>query len=77
MGEVERFSERFGFAPTDREITIYHDAPRELRDATLAIAYQAGLRPSRLRDLICTVLRRRPDRDNWSDGNIECEKTID
>lgn len=73
MTDVERFSERFGFAPTDREITIYRDAPQELRDATLVIAYEAGMRPSRLRELICRTLRTRRDSQNWSEGNVEWE----
>ncbi|HXL80644.1 MAG TPA: hypothetical protein VN951_07180 [Pyrinomonadaceae bacterium] len=74
MGEAEKFSERFGFAPRDREITIYRDAPQELRDATLAIAYEAGLSPNRLRELICGALRKRPDTsNNWSDGNVRWE----
>jgi hypothetical protein len=73
MSELERFSERYGFAPTDREITIYHAAPQALRDATLAIANEAGLHPAVVRQLVCGVLRTRPDSQNFSPGNIECE----
>lgn len=73
MSGDKKFSERFGFAPAEREITIQNDAPPELRDATLVIASEAGLRPHTLRELICNALRTRPDPQNWSAGNVEAE----
>lgn len=73
MNDTQRFSERFGFAPAEKAITIQHEAPPELRDATLAIAYEAGFGASSLRNLICRALRKRPDPNNWSTGNVEFE----
>ena len=67
MSERRRFSERFGYAPEDVEIRVQHDAPRELREALPVIAYECGLSPLPLRQLICQVLRTRPDPNNWSE----------
>jgi hypothetical protein len=77
MSEARRFSERFGYAPEDAEITVQHDAPSELRGAVPVIAYESGLSPAPLRLLICRVLRTRPDQSNWSEypniaGEVEC-----
>jgi hypothetical protein len=66
MSERKRFSERHGYAP-ETEITVRYDAPHELRGVMLDIAYEAGLSPSPMRDLVCRVLRTRPDPNNWSE----------
>jgi hypothetical protein len=63
----ERFSDRLGYAPGEVEITVRHDAPYELRGIMLEIARDVGLRPSTLRDIVCRVLRKRPDPSNWSE----------
>lgn len=74
MNGIQKFSERHGFVPTENEITIQHDAPDELRNAIIQIAYEAGFSPSPLRTLICRILRKRPDPNNWSEyPNIEWE----
>jgi len=50
----------------DPEISIREDAPEELRGVVIDIAYEAGLDPHDMRSLVCRVLRRREDPDNWS-----------
>lgn len=68
MNERTKFSERYGYASTDAEIIVQHDdAPYELRGIILDIAYEQGLSPSPMRDLICRKLRKRPDPNNWSE----------
>ena len=70
----QRFSKRHGHSIQEREITIREDAPRELREYVLATAYAKGLSPSPLRSLLCRVLRKLPDRFNWSEyPNIASE----
>lgn len=67
------FSERFGFAPPDAEITT-RDAPEELRAAVVDVAYEAGITPRALRALVCKVLFVAPDSHNWSEyPNIDDE----
>jgi hypothetical protein len=77
----ERFSHRFGHQPGEHEITVHEDAPEEVRGAILKIAEgDLGLGPSYLRNVLCTVLRKLPDRSNWSDyPNIwnECQYLIE
>lgn len=67
------FSDRFGFHAPDAEIVVREDAPDVVRDAVLMLGYAAGLGPGSMRDIICEVLLRRPDLNNWSAGNIESE----
>jgi len=70
----EIFSKRHGFSNSVvTEIRIRNDAPYELRGALIQIAYECGFRPKTLRELFCRILRKRPDRDNWSDPNIDNE----
>src|SRR5262249_40260197 len=62
------FSKRHGYVPQDREITIRHEAPAELRAAVLQIAVEdAELTPSTLRQIVCGVLRGFPNKYNWYD----------
>jgi hypothetical protein len=63
----QNFSDRYGFKPAEPEITIREDAPDDLRFAVAQIAVNAGMRPSQIRDVVCTVLFVAPDRNNWSD----------
>lgn len=76
----EQFSRRFGHGLEERDITIREDAPDEVRGAILKIAEgELGLRPGRLRSVLCTVLRKLPDPGNWSDyPNVwdECQYLI-
>lgn len=67
------FSKRFGFRGPDAEISIRQDAPNEVRDAVTMLGYAFDLGPGGMRELICEVLLKRPNTDNWSPGNIENE----
>lgn len=71
---MDRFSSRHGYERPDADITIRHEAPPELREAIITIAYQCQLKPSDLRGLLCAILYRAPDRGNWSEfPNIDGE----
>ena len=71
----EPFSRRHGFRrTTDVEISVRHDAPYELRGVLVELAYSCGFRPKSLRSLVCRVLLKRPDLNNWSEyPNIDYE----
>ena len=61
-----RFSTRHGYDNAAPEISVREDAPRELRSVVVDIAYEAGLTPGQLREVVCRVLRVESDSDNWS-----------
>jgi hypothetical protein len=63
----ERFSQRRGIRPSITEITIRDEAPRELREAVLQIAREAGCGPSGQRSILTRILRVLPDSNNWSE----------
>jgi hypothetical protein len=67
MAQREAFSERHGFRPNDAPITIRTDAPEDLRGVVVDIAYESGYSPSPLRTLVCRVLRKRADPNNWTE----------
>ena len=67
MDTEQRFSDRHGYAPQDAEIIVRQNAPFDLRGIVLNIARDAGLSPSPLREIVCGVLRKRPDPANWSE----------
>lgn len=70
----EPFSKRYGYHESHQtEITIRQDAPYELRGVVVQLAYDCGFQPTDLRALICRVLRKRPDQNNWSNPNIDSE----
>jgi hypothetical protein len=74
MATRERFSERHGFKAAEPDITVRDDAPEELRGIVVEVAYEFHLQPSALRTLVCRVLRKRPDHNNWSERpNIDYE----
>lgn len=65
---AQRFSKRMGFdSVTGAEITVRQDAPPGVRDFLLIVAYEAGLMPSIVRQLVCRILRVAPDSGNWSE----------
>ena len=67
-GDIRKsFSKRHGYVSAAREITIRHEAPPDFRGAVLLIAKDVGLGPSRLREIICQVLKKLPDQNNWSE----------
>lgn len=67
------FSERFGYRGPEVEITIREDAPEVVRDGILMLGYDAGFDPDGMRELLCNVLLKRPDSNNWSPGNVRNE----
>jgi len=70
----KRFSKRFGRSIQDKEIRIREDAPQELREFIVQTIYDYKYLPSFLRRVICRVLRRTPNANNWSEcPNIEEE----
>lgn len=71
----EPFSSRHGFHQTSNiEISVRHDAPYELRGVLVELAYSCGFGPKSLRSLVCRVLLKRPDPNNWSEyPNIDYE----
>jgi len=71
----ETFSRRHGFRrTTEAEISVRHDAPYDFRGALVELAYSCGVRPKLLRSLVCSVLLKRPDPNNWSEyPNIDYE----
>lgn len=71
----EPFSKRHGFRRTnDVEIYVRHDAPYELRGVLVGLAYSCGFGPNSLRSLVCRVLLKRPDPNNWAEyPNIDYE----
>jgi len=75
MNEESRFSTRNRFREiNEAEITVRHDAPYELRGVVINLAYECGFRPKSIRTLICRVLYKRADTNNWSEyPNIDDE----
>ncbi len=67
MPSGELFSKRNRCAGTGKEITVREDAPEGLRFAVLETARELDWGPSSLRDVVCRVLRVRPDPSNWSE----------
>ncbi len=61
------FSKRQGYS-TKVEITIWEDAPEAVRSCILLSAKDiCELSPSTLREIVCRVLRKRPNPSNWSE----------
>jgi hypothetical protein len=75
MAGKEKFSERFGLSSVkEKEITIREDAPEGLRAFIPMAFYELNKNPSDLREIICRILRKPPDRNNWSEfANIDSE----
>lgn len=68
------FSDRYGYQAPDAEITIREDAPDILRVGLVQLAYGAEIGGKALRELICTVLLKRPDHaHNWGVENVARE----
>lgn len=67
------FSERFGYRGPVVEITVREDAPEVVRDGIVMLGYDCGLGPKGMREIVCGAFLKRPDPNNWSDGNVEAE----
>jgi hypothetical protein len=64
MGDF--FSRRHGHR-VRREITIREGAPPEFREALIVTLHDLGLTYTQIRAIVCPVLRRLPDPNNWSE----------
>ncbi len=64
MGDL--FSRRHGHR-VRREITVREDAPAELREGIVAILNDLGLTYTQIRAIICPVLHKVPNPNNWSE----------
>jgi len=74
MKEEPLFSQRHGLESAYAPITVRYDAPLWLRNIIIRIAYDSGLNPSALRELLCNLLLETPNSNNWSDfPNIDNE----
>ncbi len=62
----DSFSRRHQYSEP-KEITVREDAPEPLRVTVLETMIELGWAPSDLRDVVCRVLRVRPDPGNWSE----------
>jgi AbiJ N-terminal domain 4 len=60
------FSKRHNYRGPAPDITIREDAPESLRFTMLEAARAVDWGPSSLRDVVCRILRVRPDPGNWS-----------
>jgi hypothetical protein len=71
---MSTFSKRHGFEQPDAPITIRGEAPDWLRSVIVQLAYDAGLSPSTLREILCEFLLESPNSSNWSEfPNIDNE----
>lgn len=71
---MSTFSQRHGFEQPDAPITIRSEAPDWLRSIVVRLAYDAGLDPSALREMLCELLLESPDPSNWSEfPNVDNE----
>ena len=72
---TERFSKRHGYHQAhEAEISVRQNASHELRGIVVQLAYEYGFQPNILRNLVCRILRKRPNQDNWSEyPNIDDE----
>ena len=67
MARIDSFSRRNRYRGAAKEITTREDAPEGLRVTVLESSRELGYGPSLLREVICGVLRVRPDSYNWSE----------
>lgn len=71
---MSTFSQRHGFDQPAAPITIRSEAPAWLRSVIIQFAYDAGQRPSDLREMLCRLLLESPDPSNWSEfPNVDNE----
>jgi hypothetical protein len=60
------FSKRFGYQIPSPGQLIREDVPEVVRGGLLAILFHSGLDPRELREIVCKVVRKRPDPGNLS-----------
>ncbi len=66
----KHFSARYGYRPTSTPITVREDAPTSLREAIVLLAMDSNMAPKELREVVCKVLLKRHDDNDWSYGRI-------
>lgn len=72
-----RFSERNGFAQVHAApIVARLEASDELRAVIVNTALECRVKPDRLREMLCRLLQKRPDPQNWSESNVERESRM-
>jgi hypothetical protein len=76
MADDQAFSKRHGFSGAEAEITIREDAPESLRYWVQRAAARVGMSPQSMRAIVCDMLRRPPDRNNWSDDPVNLEVEV-
>ncbi len=76
---MKRFSDRFELQSEHPEITIRHEAPIELRGVFLDLILELGLNAYDVRTICCRVLRKRANKDIWSESNVygEAQQLLD
>jgi len=71
---METFSDRYGHAGAQPEISIRDDAPPALRAVLVQLTYDCGVKPSQLRAIVCRVMFEAPNSNNWSEfPNVDQE----
>ncbi len=63
----KRFSKRLGYSEKPKPIVTRDEAPEGLRDFVYMSLLGLGIQPSGIRKIICNVLRKAPDPNNWSE----------
>ena len=71
---TKRFSDREGYRPSPKPITVRDDAPPSLRGA-VPMLVRNSIGSSTAREVVCEVLLVSPDPGNWSEKNIWEEVT--
>lgn len=69
----ELFSKRQGFKPEQVEITVRNDASEALREYVVQTVSSLGYDANFMRTIVCRLLRKIPDRNNWSEPNVYYE----
>jgi len=72
-GLGDSFSKRQGLQAA-KPITIWEDAPEDFRRAVIVAAHDdCKVSSERLREIVCKVLRAKPNSNNWSEGPVWSE----
>lgn len=67
------FSKRQGFKPEQVEISVRNDAPDSLREYIVQTVSSLGYEADLMRTTVCRLLKKVPDRNNWSEPNVYFE----
>ena len=64
---MKSFSERHGLSVPEADIRVRDDAPDGLRHIIPLLCHEAGMRPSDTRSVVCRLLLKAPNRNNWTE----------